>query len=169
MSDTMTRPAPPGSTVSAPPSVRPFRPADYVRLHERIALTTGIRLVADPYAVAESYAAAGPAFTAECSTNHILASAGLVRRWPGVALGWAVLSPALRTDIRLAAWFTFAVRRRLRALMVEHGFWRIEAEVVATDGAGIRWAHALGYQVEGLKPQAGPRREDFIMYGLLRG
>jgi hypothetical protein len=161
--------APPESTIGVAPLVRPFLPHDYVALHAGLAQAWGKPLVADPRAAGEAYAQAGPAFTAVASDWTILGAAGVVTRWPGVGIGWAVLSPALRGDVRRCVWFTLAARGRLRRLMAEHGYWRVEAEVIATDGAATRFAGALGFAVEGLKRRWGPHGEDAIMYGLVEG
>lgn len=178
----------PGSTIFPNAAVRPFRTSDYVALHEAILQANGIRMVENPVAVGAAYGAGGPAFTAFLQgaipmggweNSYLLGSAGLVIQWPGRATAWAVLSPELRRQPRLALWFTSRLKGTLRRLMVEHRLHRVEADVWAKNGTGIRWLKAIGFgspladdpnarAPEAFMESYGPNGEDAYRYVLLR-
>lgn len=154
------------------PTVRPFEPLDYVTLHSLCARQQGRPLVPDPWAVGEAYQKAGPAFTVEgviCGTTHsVIASAGLVLQWPGRATSWAILTPDLRSDVRLALWLVLTIKRGLKALIAHHGLRRVEADVVCGNGDGVRLVRALGFgPPEGISRKYGLAGEDCLRYAMI--
>lgn len=89
--------------------------------------------------------------------GKLIACAGLVEQWEGRALAWALISG------EAGPYFTRITRAVRRALDVAH-FRRIEAQVDAEFGAGIRWAEMLGFTIESKMRKFTPEGRDAFMY-----
>lgn len=109
---------------------------------------------------AEKVGEAGPAWSAMVGEEPI-ACAGFHLPWEGRAVAWAVLSQSAgRHMLEL----TRGVKRALENCPAE----RIEAQVLASFGPGLRWAAALGFRPEGLLRRFC-RGEDYQAFVLLKG
>ena len=86
----------------------------------------------------------GPAFTGMVD-GIVLGCAGLVITWPGMAIGWMVLSEQIG---RHAIWMTRTVRRVLRDARRIYHLHRIEAVVLDGNVRNQRWIEMLGFSQE---------------------
>ena len=146
--------------------VTPFRARDYL---EAWALTRiGVPRRTDPIDrewAARTYEKGGPAFTARLD-GQILACAGLMVLWPGVASAWALISPLGAKGHGLA--LHWGVKRELEALIRLRCLWRVEADVEASNRLAIRWIRLLGFHEEGIRVRRGPLGEDLAHYARLQ-
>lgn len=102
----------------------------------------------------------GPAFSLE-DGGAIIATAGIIRIWPGRASAWALLSP---TSGKHMARITRAV---IRFLEVAEDF-RIETTVDDGFDAGHRWANLLGFEREGYMKKYLPDGRGAWLYARVR-
>ena len=86
----------------------------------------------------------GPAFTGLIGET-ILGCAGLVIPWPGVGIGWMVLSEGIGSH-RL--WMTRMVKRFLYDATWIYRLHRIEAVVLADNLRNQQWIESLGFSRE---------------------
>lgn len=120
--------------------VRQFAPADLLLL----ALQPHQRAVAAEVATQEyglELAKHGESFTVS-DGSEIVAVIGLIDQWAGCARAYAFLSES-------AGRHMLSLTRRVRAYLDNSPVRRIEAAVQDDFAAGHRWAHVLGFRVEG--------------------
>lgn len=140
-----------------PLTVRPFEPADYLRL-------AGPSLPGcDLARAADDAAKGGPAFTLTVD-GQVAACAGVILfPYPGVGHAWAVIGSAGR---RHGLVLTRRVVQGLTRIIGDHRLWRVEAEVVADFALGRRWLEWMGFEEEGLMRRRGPNGLDMRRYAL---
>lgn len=114
--------------------------------------------VTDVYA--QALESAGGSYTATLA-GHPVACAGIVEQWEGRGLCWALLSPDVGPH------FIQLTRIVRRALNLAH-YRRVEAIVDAEHAEGIRWAVALGFEVEARLRKCTPEGRDAFMYARVR-
>ena len=93
--------------------------------------------------------------------GEIIMCAGIIPRWEGRAISWALLGNAVgRYDMlwihRQAKWFV--------ETQLKNGFRRIEGHVHEPFKAGHRWMRMLGFVSEGLMRQYDPQGRDMRLY-----
>ena len=107
--------------------------------------------------------AEGIGFTVVCKDKVILC-AGLIKEREGVAQGWALYPPDVgkyHIDPKIA-------RDKLKELMVEHNFWRVQATVRCDFPAASTYIEWLGFKREGRMEQNEPDRSDSFLYAIIR-
>jgi len=90
----------------------------------------------------------------------VLVCAGLTQRWPGRAVGWALLSRRIRPNRFLAVHRLIAAALD-RAAMRDPG--RIEVQIDPGHAAALRWARLLGFETEGRMRRYLPDGRDMIL------
>jgi hypothetical protein len=109
----------------------------------------------------------GPALVGTEGDEIAWGVAGIARYWPGVGEAWTVMTPdALMkwTPWQLSKTF----RLGLEKLMVEHGFWRVQATPDLEDPVAVRFARHLGFEPEGVMRNYSPMGHDCMMMALVR-
>lgn len=142
--------------------VTPFRARDY--LETWLLTRFGVPRITDPIDrewAAQTYEKGGPAFTARLD-GQILACAGLLILWPGVASAWALISPLGAKGHGRALHYVIA--RELGVLIRIRGLWRVECDVETTNIQARRWIRLLGFREEGVRVRRGPLGEDLAHY-----
>ena len=116
----------------------------------------------DPYSLTLEKIKGGPAFTA-LDGDLVVGCAGLVLPWPGMGIGWMVLSDHIE---RYALWMTRIVRRFLHDARLIYGLHRLEAMVLADNVRNQRWIEMLGFTREqhGVARQYTSDRADGLRY-----
>ena len=105
----------------------------------------------------------GKAFTILCGVE-IIACVGIITVIDGVGLAWALYPPNIgdyHIDPRIA-------KDRLREMMVEHNFRRVQATVRADFPAGESYLRYLGFKREGIMAKYEPDGTDSILYAITR-
>ena len=100
----------------------------------------------------------GPCYTG-IYKGKIVACAGFIEMWPGVATAWAVLVQSIP---RFAV--HRAVKKGLATLIESCNYYRVQASVPVDHKAGIRWLEGLGFKQEAVMVKYGPNQEDFVQY-----
>lgn len=119
----------------------------------------------DGWAQARQKETMGPAFTL-LDGDRILGCAGVVIAWPGVGLGWVVLTEEIRP---YGLWLTRHVRCILRDIMRAYRLHRVEAAILCGNERNLRWAEAFGFRPEGGIARAYTSdRRDAVRYQLMR-
>lgn len=103
---------------------------------------------------------AGGGYTALVD-GHPVACAGVIEQWHGRGLAWALLGNDSGPH------FVRIVRGMKRALNLAQ-FRRVEAQVQADFGAGIRMAEMLGFEVESKMAKFTPEGRDAFMFVRIR-
>lgn len=93
--------------------------------------------------------------------GHPVACAGVIEQWHGRGLAWALLGNDSGPH------FVRIVRGMRRALNLAQ-FRRVEANVDAEFGAGIRLAEMLGFEVESKMRKFTPEGRDAFMFVRIR-
>jgi hypothetical protein len=106
---------------------------------------------------------AGPAYTGLVD-GEVVAIAGVVLLWPGVAEGWVFGSPKIA---KYKKSFCRHVRNKLAEIEKEHKLWRVQATIVSGWSGLMRFVEFLGFQFEGRLSQYGLNKEDYLMYARL--
>jgi len=104
----------------------------------------------------------GMAFTV-IYKGTMVACAGIVKEREGVGLAWALYPPDIgkhHIDPRIT-------RDKLRELMAEHNFWRIEATVRCDFPTGASYLRWMGFEKEGRMKQNEPDRTDSFLYAIV--
>ena len=107
--------------------------------------------------------AEGLAFTV-LYKGKIVACAGIIKQRKGVGLAWALYPPDIgkyHIDPRIT-------KDRLRELMEEHNFWRVESTVRADFPAGQSYLRYMGFEREGYMRKNEPDKTDSILYAIVR-
>lgn len=112
--------------------------------------------------VADILKSQGVAYTAVVD-NEIVLSGGLFVLWPGVAEAWAVLG---NFATQHPMWSHRIVKRKLKALLADIYFHRVQMHVTASDEKANRWAEALGFYFEGCLRKYSPEGIDMNIYSL---
>lgn len=103
----------------------------------------------------DALAAAGPCFTAQ-DGSEVVGCLGLIHQGHGRALAWALLS-------RDAGRAMVSMHRGVRQFLDSCGVRRVEAAVDCDHGPALRWAHMLGFEVEGkMRAYTADRRDAFL-------
>lgn len=102
----------------------------------------------------------GDAWTALVD-GHPVASAGLVELWEGRAYAWAMLGEDAGPWMR-------RITRAICSRLEEARYRRVEMAVDAGFGAGCRWAHLLGFELEALARAYMPGGRDAFIYARVR-
>jgi hypothetical protein len=132
--------------------VRDFEPADYHMVWDEVAVAFPHDHNLHPSKWAEGYAAGGPAFTGWWQ-GDILACAGLLIVWPGLASAWAVITRRGRDHPVMIHRTT---QRFLDANIQRHRLRRVEATAFESDRRAQAWLARLGFEVESVRPEWGP-------------
>lgn len=105
----------------------------------------------------------GLSFSGLSPRGAVLGCAGVVPMWPGVAQAWAVFSEAaLREPVTL----TRTVMREIEGIAFSLALRRLQATVAEEHREGARWLAFLGFELEGMLVNYGPRGVgDYWMYG----
>lgn len=90
-----------------------------------------------------------------------IACAGLAEQWQGRALAWALLANDIRPHF-------VAVTRAVKRALDLSDYRRIEAQVDAEFGQGIRWAQMLGFEIEAKLRAFTPEGRDAFMYARIK-
>ena len=93
--------------------------------------------------------------------NKVIASAGLVPLWPGVAEAWMI--PGADTG-RHAIAVGRELRRRLGSVMRDRGLNRVQANIHHEFERATRLAEWLGFKNEGLMRRFGVEGADYFRY-----
>jgi hypothetical protein len=137
-----------------------FEPDHLTRMQPRSFEAAEMVLIGNPLERAAQYLQCGPAFTGKIG-NEILACAGLLKLWEGVAEAWVVTTP-LVTSKPLS--FHRAISHSLRELTASMGLWRVQAAIRYDHAVSIRWATKLGLRYEGDMVGYGPDRSTYQRY-----
>tara|TARA_R100000306_G_C4354253_1_gene131798 strand:+ start:582 stop:1016 length:435 start_codon:yes stop_codon:yes gene_type:complete len=93
--------------------------------------------------------------------GKVVACAGIMPLWNGVADLWMYLGKETFTDKRLAC---KVIKYYLDDIIKRHDIHRFQAVVKADYCKGIRFAEFFGFKAEGIMKAFGPNKEDFIRY-----
>lgn len=106
----------------------------------------------------------GPALTL-IDNDKIIASAGIVRIWPGVGEAWAIIG----VDVFDYPITFHRYTKRIIPKMIEDGaFHRVQALVLEGFQKGIEWVKDLGFCKEGFMRHYGPDKQNYWRYVILR-
>lgn len=86
-----------------------------------------------------------------------IACAGFVEQWEGRALAWALMAEDSGPHF-------VAITRAVKRAIAMARWHRIEAQVDAEFGAGLRWAEMLGFEIESKMRKFTPEGRDAFMY-----
>ena len=90
-----------------------------------------------------------------------IACAGIVEQWEGRGLAWALLAHDCGRHF-------IAITRAVQRALTASPFRRVEAQVDAEFGPGMRWAQMLGFEVESKMRRFTPEGRDAFMYVRIR-
>ncbi len=141
--------------------IRNYKAADGVAMLER--QPGGLKGYPDAEKWCKEAEQDGLAFTVVYEGKMVLC-AGIVREREGVGLAWALYPTDVgnyHIDPRIA-------KDRLRGLMVEHNFRRVQATVRADFPAGAGYLRYLGFKREGRMEQNEPDGTDSFLYAIVR-
>ncbi|MBL8675508.1 MAG: hypothetical protein JNL07_11510 [Rhodospirillales bacterium] len=140
--------------------IRPFEAGDVERIEPRAAARRELLALGDTAARAAMCAEAGPAFTGFCG-DRLVFCAGAIELWPGVAEGWALVSPLVERR-------RVAFHRAILGLLSRHQpAWRchrLQATVRQGEAAAARWLSRLGFVYEGRMAGYGPDGADHLRF-----
>jgi len=144
------------------PILREFKVEDYLKIHRRrFDLLTFLNFP-NPEIVAKNLAQ-GPAFTGLID-GEILACGGILPLWKGVGEAWVVTS-LLVNQYPLS--FAKTIWRKLKEIIIEHQFERVQTVIDADYVISQRWAERMGFEYEGLmRKYIGGRK--FYRYAWVR-
>lgn len=94
-----------------------------------------------------------------------IASIGIDTPWEGYGLLWCQFSKDLRGYNRTLA---RRCRQVFRIHLAHHNFRRVEAVVLTSDTAAVRFAEWLGMRLISVKPGYGPHGEHYSEYAIVR-
>lgn len=93
--------------------------------------------------------------------GKIVAVAGLVKMWPGVAEAMSVMTPSAKPYMK-------SIHRKSRDVITEAikkwGLHRIQTVVWDASPAGRKWVEALGFEIESPMKKYGPHQETVLRY-----
>lgn len=95
--------------------------------------------------------------------NETLAAAGVLPKWQGSVLGWALLSSGVAKPSRFLR-LSREVKAFLGLLLRPGGVERVETPVRTDFEAGHRWAKFLGFREEGVMHKFWPGGVDCTLY-----
>lgn len=140
--------------------IRPFEAGDIGRIEPRAAARREMLALGDTAARAAMCAEAGPAFTGFAGDRPVFC-AGAVELWPGVAEGWALVSPLVERR-------RVSFHRAILGLLARHQpAWRchrLQATVRQGEPAAARWLSRLGFVYEGRMAGYGPDGADHLRF-----
>ena len=93
--------------------------------------------------------------------GHIIAAAGFIPMWDGVAECWFIGSDRIQTRIK-------SVVKTTKDIMSKAPYARMHANVKADWMQAIRFAEFLGFKKEGLMKKFGPEGADYIVMGRIK-
>lgn len=96
--------------------------------------------------------------------DDVLAIVGVAELWDGVGTVWTLLSDESRKHGVL---LTKGVRRYIKMLHEERGYWRLQATVKRFDEPARLWIIRLGFSYEGTMVAYGPDATTHDMYASL--
>lgn len=107
----------------------------------------------------EVYSSAGPCYTLIVD-EQMVASAGMVIHWPGMAELWAITTPLVE-DYPLT--FHRVVRDGLDKQITEHGLHRVECTVLTNHKVSVKWLTKMGFDIEGIRRKYDPYKNDYFL------
>jgi len=96
--------------------------------------------------------------------GKIIACAGLIKQREGVALAWALYP----LDIGKYHIDPQVARNKLRELIADNNFWRVEATVRCDFPAGQSYLRYLGFKREGRMIMNEPDKTDSFLYAIAK-
>jgi hypothetical protein len=93
--------------------------------------------------------------------GHPVACAGMVELWEGRAYAWGLIGEDAGPWMR-------RITRAIRSALGSAGYRRVEIAVDAQFGAGCRWAHLLGFELEALAKAYMPNGRDAFIYSRVK-
>ena len=139
-------------------TITPFAAWHYIAIASAVYAWTGVEHQPDPATLAIRFEMDGPAFTA-WQAQTLVGCAGVMIPWSGLGYAWAVVTDAARQSPRA---IHRATREHLDQIIREHGLRRVEASVQADVPRNVKWARALGFDVESEMKGWGPKGETFL-------
>jgi len=145
--------------------MRTVLPLTYDDLYELAVLVPETVVVLNAAKVEErGLDAMGDAFTGRWD-GAMLGCGGLVTAWPGVAIGWLILTPRAKKHPQ-------ATYRAIRSFLVDRvskdRLWRIEASVHTYNPLAVKLAEVLGFEREGLRRKFLPDGADAWLYAWIK-
>jgi len=93
--------------------------------------------------------------------GHIIAAAGFIPMWDGVAECWFIGSDRIQTRIK-------SVLKTTKQIINEVSYKRLHSNVRADWMKAIRFAEVLGFEKEGLMKKFGPEGSDYLVMGKVK-
>ena len=100
--------------------------------------------------------------------GQIIGSSGLVPKWPGVWVGWALVSKTMAHNLRHAYEAFRATRNFIDEAMMNDDCHRVECTVLLDFEKGHTYAKKLGFKAEGVLRCYDPRGRDHVMYSRIK-
>jgi hypothetical protein len=97
--------------------------------------------------------------------DRILAIAGVAPIWKGVGTVWTLITQEARDH---GVVLSIGVRRLVKMLHVERGYWRLQATTERGDEPARLWIVGLGFSYEGTMIAYGPDMKTHDMYARVR-
>lgn len=95
-------------------------------------------------------------------SGRVLAAAGLIPRFYGMAEAWLIFSRLASKSARIAA--LRHVRKQLDAYQADPAFQRIEMYIRADEPWCAKYGRLMGMQLEGLLRRRDPFRRDYCLF-----
>lgn len=106
------------------------------------------------------------AFTLQADDESLVCASGVYPGpWKGIGTSWAVSSPLVPKYARDVLRFG---RETTSHALKYGGYWRLETFVLADFEAGRRFAEHVGFELECIKKNYGPNREDYAQYAMVK-
>jgi hypothetical protein len=110
----------------------------------------------------DSYADAGPAWTARDDSGRIIFCGGFAQLGASYVHAWCVMATGKGADL-------VAVTRAARRVIAGANWRRVEMFSDARNEAASRWAEKLGFGLEGVRREALDDGGDMLVWAIIRG
>jgi RimJ/RimL family protein N-acetyltransferase len=145
-------------------NLREFKVEDFDAIHDRLRFHDRISVGffgADDYRERLADACCDhPVVTFE-QDGEVVAIAGAVRLWDGVATYWMLTSDLVD---KYPVGFIRACKRGLESLHKCFGIHRLEASIAAGHDVSEKWAQYMGFECEGVMRAYSPSKSDHYRY-----